>query len=162
MKTIIASTLEQAATTRMVSLGACRRTGAEPHVGERERASKFCAGAGECARVRVRVMRVWMRVCGGRVAQCVLEHDEPDELVELRRMDRRPDRAAQPAHPAVLEVSVLLPLITTTTAPRWRQCAVVRIWAKMAIWAALDRGTLCPPELKVRTPAHTKQLGWYV
>ena len=21
---------------------------------------------------------------------------------------------------------------------------------------------LCPPELKVRTPAHTKQLGWYV
>ena len=21
---------------------------------------------------------------------------------------------------------------------------------------------LCPPELKVRAPAHTKQLGWYV
>ena len=21
---------------------------------------------------------------------------------------------------------------------------------------------VCPPELKVRTPAHTKQLGWYV
>ena len=34
-------------------------------------------------------------------------------------------------------------------------------WHTLFVAEAAGGGTVCPPELKVRTPAHTKQPGWY-
>ena len=48
----------------------------------------------------------------------------------------------------VIKMTVL-PTATGTT----RQSTLTRPESARAV---------CPPELKVRTPAHTKQLGWYV
>ena len=68
--------------------------------------------------------------------------------LNLRRLAMVEGSAPPPAAPP--------PMASVEASPQNHGC-----WSSSAQDSRLA-GSLCPPELKVRTPAHTKQLGWYV
>ena len=77
----------------------------------------------------------------------------------LRRVSGRPApgalrcvvRDSNSGHELLLPPAKLCPIFASRTTQGTRQCATGRASCRCV-----------PPELKVRTPAHTKQLGWYV